>query len=194
MSFASSSKRTGRGSFGNGRRQASRFSTSWERHLRTGGAHVYTSCGQRLSGRRDTKTSSRVTELYRAARSTTRWSGPRKGLGVGRFLATSPLSEGPGLQSHARRRDYALPPFGETLLDRVKGCGRCRLANGKVEDLLRGARVTSRITRSATKKAWIASSSVSDRRRPRAGVRETSSTSIRIGHATTTGNAANLGG
>jgi phosphopentomutase len=42
----------------------------------------------------------------------------------------------------ANRRDYALPPRGETLLDRVKAAGLPVVAIGKIEDLFAGRGVT----------------------------------------------------
>ena len=43
----------------------------------------------------------------------------------------------------ANRRDYALPPPGETLLDRVKAAGFPVVAIGKIEDLFAGRGITS---------------------------------------------------
>jgi phosphopentomutase len=42
----------------------------------------------------------------------------------------------------ANRRDYALPPRGETLLDRAKAAGYPVVAVGKIEDLFAGRGVT----------------------------------------------------
>jgi hypothetical protein len=38
----------------------------------------------------------------------------------------------------ANRHDYALPPFGETLLDRMTAAGRGVVAIGKIQDLFAG--------------------------------------------------------
>jgi phosphopentomutase len=45
----------------------------------------------------------------------------------------------------ANRRDYALPPKGETLLDRVKAASLPVVAIGKIEDLFAGRGVTHAI-------------------------------------------------
>ena len=45
----------------------------------------------------------------------------------------------------ANRHDYALPPFGETLLDRAKAAGVPVVAIGKIEDLFAGRGITRAI-------------------------------------------------
>ena len=65
-----------------------------------------------------------------------------EGLGVGRVIAR-PFVGSPGtFKRTANRHDYALPPSGETLLDRVKAKGLPVVAIGKIEDLFAGRGIT----------------------------------------------------
>jgi phosphopentomutase len=81
-----------------------------------------------------------VHELYRACEIAYRLAG--EGLGVGRVIAR-PFVGAPGaFKRTANRRDYALPPKGETLLDRVKAASLPVVAIGKIEDLFAGRGVT----------------------------------------------------
>jgi phosphopentomutase len=45
----------------------------------------------------------------------------------------------------ANRRDYALPPIGETLLDRLRAANRPVVAIGKIDDLFAGRGITRAI-------------------------------------------------
>jgi phosphopentomutase len=68
-----------------------------------------------------------------------------RGLGVGRVIAR-PFVGAPG--SFARttnRRDFALEPFGPTLLDGLKGSGLPVVGIGKIEDLFAGRGLTKAI-------------------------------------------------
>ncbi|MEW5980940.1 MAG: phosphopentomutase [Acidobacteriota bacterium] len=62
-----------------------------------------------------------------------------EGLGVGRVIAR-PFIGSPGafVRDSARRHDYAVPPAGETLLDRLTGSGIPVVAVGKIKDLFAG--------------------------------------------------------
>jgi phosphopentomutase len=61
-----------------------------------------------------------------------------EGLGVGRVIAR-PFAGAPGAFSRtANRRDFARPPAGETLLDRLTAAGTPVVAVGKIEDLFAG--------------------------------------------------------
>jgi phosphopentomutase len=65
-----------------------------------------------------------------------------EGLGVGRVIAR-PFVGVPGhFRRTANRHDYALPPFGDTLLDRLKEARLPVVAVGKIEDLFAGRGVT----------------------------------------------------
>ena len=87
-----------------------------------------------------TRTVVPVPELYRACEIayTLVWEG----LGVGRVIAR-PFVGAPGSFTRtANRHDYALPPRGETLLDRIKAAGIPVVAIGKIEDLFAGRGIT----------------------------------------------------
>src|SRR5207245_9003253 len=81
-----------------------------------------------------------IQALYRACDIAYKLVG--EGLGVGRVIAR-PFVGTPGrFRRTANRRDYALPPFGETLLDRVKAAQLPVVAIGKIEDLFAGRGIT----------------------------------------------------
>ena len=84
-----------------------------------------------------------VAELYRACQAAYRLAG--EGLGVGRVIAR-PFIGGPGhFKRTANRRDFALPPKGETLLDRLTSASRTVIAIGKIEDLFAGRGISTAI-------------------------------------------------
>ena len=62
----------------------------------------------------------------------------RRGMGVGRVIARPFVGRPGSFKRTANRRDYALPPVGETLLDLVKAAGWPVAAVGKIEDLFAG--------------------------------------------------------
>jgi phosphopentomutase len=77
-----------------------------------------------------------VPELYRACEIA--YTLAVEGLGVGRVIAR-PFVGGPGtFRRTANRRDYALPPAGETLLDRLTAASIPVVAIGKIDDLFAG--------------------------------------------------------
>jgi phosphopentomutase len=82
-----------------------------------------------------------VTELYRACEIAYALVG--EGLGVGRVIARPFVGEPGHFQRTARRRDYALPPAGDTLLDRLTAAGIAVVAIGKIDDLFAGRGITA---------------------------------------------------
>lgn len=60
------------------------------------------------------------------------------GLGVGRVIARPFVGEPGAFVRTANRHDYALEPFGETVLDRLTAAGVPVLAVGKISDLFAG--------------------------------------------------------
>jgi phosphopentomutase len=137
------SRRTGRGVLGN--RAASGTEILDElgaEHMRTGAFIVYTSADSvfQIAAHEEIVP---IQELYRACEIAYRLVG--EGLGVGRVIAR-PFVGAPGrFRRTANRRDYALPPSGETLLDRVKASSRPVVAIGKIEDLFAGRGITRAI-------------------------------------------------
>jgi phosphopentomutase len=84
-----------------------------------------------------------VAELYRACK--VAYQLAAEGLGVGRVIAR-PFIGGHGhFKRTANRRDFALPPAGETLLDRLKSASRPVVAIGKIEDLFAGRGISTAI-------------------------------------------------
>jgi phosphopentomutase len=104
-------------------------------HLRTGSLIVYTSADSvfQIAAHEDVVP---VPELYKACEIAYRLVG--EGLGVGRVIAR-PFVGSPGqFKRTANRHDYALPPMGETLLDRATAAGVPVVAIGKIQDLFAG--------------------------------------------------------
>ena len=111
-------------------------------HMRTGSLIVYTSADSvfQIAAHEDVVP---VPELYRACEAAYELVG--EGLGVGRVIAR-PFVGAPGSFTRtANRKDYALPPSGETLLDRVQAASFSVVAIGKIEDLFAGRGITTAI-------------------------------------------------
>ncbi len=108
-------------------------------HMRTGSPIVYTSADSVFQIAAH-EAIIPIDELYRICDAAFDLVG--RGLGVGRVIAR-PFIGTPGSFSRtSNRRDYALQPFGPTLLDRVKDAGMPVVAIGKIEDLFAGRGVT----------------------------------------------------
>ena len=81
-----------------------------------------------------------IPELYRVCEIAYTLVG--EGLGVGRVIAR-PFVGAPGhFKRTSNRHDYALPPSGETLLDRLKAASMPVVAVGKIEDLFAARGIT----------------------------------------------------
>jgi phosphopentomutase len=141
--IAEFSRRTGRGVLGN--KAASGTAIIDElgaEHMRTGCLIVYTSADSvfQIAAHEEVVP---LPELFRACE--TAYGLVGRGLGVGRVIAR-PFVGAPGRFTRtANRRDYALPPSGETLLDRVKAASLPVVAIGKIEDLFAGRGITRAI-------------------------------------------------
>jgi phosphopentomutase len=136
-------RRTGRGVLGN--KAASGTAILEElgaEHLRTGALIVYTSADSvfQIAAHEDVVP---LDELYRACEIAYDLVG--KGLGVGRVIARPFVGRPGAFTRTANRRDYALPPSGETLLDRVKAASHPVVAIGKIEDLFAARGITHAI-------------------------------------------------
>jgi len=134
------SRLTGRGVLGNKAASGTTIVDELgQEHMRTGALIVYTSADSvfQIAAHEDIVP---IAELYRACEIAYKLVG--EGLGVGRVIAR-PFVGSPGhFKRTANRHDYALPPSGETLLDRLKGMGAPVVAIGKIEDLFAGRGVT----------------------------------------------------
>jgi phosphopentomutase len=108
-------------------------------HMRTGAPIVYTSADSVFQIAAHESVIS-LDELYRIC--ATAYDLVGRGLGVGRVIARPFIGEPGRFVRTANRRDYALEPFEETLLDRLKASGVPVVGIGKIEDLFAGRGVT----------------------------------------------------
>jgi phosphopentomutase len=104
-------------------------------HLRTGAWIVYTSADSVFQIAAHEAIVS-VPELYRACEIAYALVG--KGLGVGRVIARPFVGQPGSFTRTAHRHDYALPPSGETLLDRASAANVPVVGIGKIADLFAG--------------------------------------------------------
>jgi phosphopentomutase len=134
------SRRTGRGVLGNKAASGTQIIDELgPEHMRTGSLIVYTSADSvfQIAAHEEVVP---IRELYRDCQIAYELVG--EGLGVGRVIAR-PFVGSPGsFKRTANRHDYALPPSGETLLDRVKAASLPVVAIGKIEDLFAGRGMT----------------------------------------------------
>jgi phosphopentomutase len=108
-------------------------------HMRTGSLIVYTSADSvfQIAAHEDVVP---VPELYRLCQAA--YKLVCEGLGVGRVIARPFVGEPGAFKRTANRHDFALPPPGETLLDRVKAAQLPVIAIGKIHDLFAGRGIT----------------------------------------------------
>jgi phosphopentomutase len=139
--LAEFSRRSGRGVIGNKAASGTQIIDELgTEHMKTGAFIVYTSADSvfQIAAHEEVVP---IAELYRACEIAYDLVG--EGLGVGRVIAR-PFVGVPGhFKRTANRRDYALPPTGETLMDRVKAASLPVVAIGKIEDLFAGHGVTA---------------------------------------------------
>ena len=104
-------------------------------HMRTGAFIVYTSADSvfQIAAHEAIVP---VPELYRACEIA--YKLVVEGLGVGRVIARPFVGVSGAFKRTANRRDYALPPVGETLLDRLIAASIPVAAIGKIDDLFAG--------------------------------------------------------
>src|SRR5258708_24289598 len=111
-------------------------------HMHTGYPIVYTSADSvfQIAAHEEIIT---IPELYRICEIAYQMIG--KGMGVGRVIAR-PFVGLPGAFTRtANRHDYALPPFGTTLLDAMTAAGQSLHAIGKIQDLFAGRGITTAV-------------------------------------------------
>ena len=111
-------------------------------HVRTGKPIVYTSADSvfQIAAHEDVVP---IQELYRYCEIA--FELVARGLGVGRVIARPFVGQEGSYSRTANRRDFALPPFEETALDKLKAAGIPVLAIGKIEDLFAGHGITAAI-------------------------------------------------
>jgi phosphopentomutase len=139
--LAEFSRRTGRGVLGNKAASGTQIIDELgPEHLRTGALIVYTSADSvfQIAAHEAVVP---IAELYRICEIAYALAG--EGLGIGRVIAR-PFVGAPGRFTRtSNRRDYALPPPAETLLDRLKAAAFPVVAIGKIEDLFAARGMTS---------------------------------------------------
>jgi phosphopentomutase len=108
-------------------------------HLRTGSPIVYTSADSvfQIAAHEDVIP---VPDLYRLCEIA--YELTVEGFGLGRVIARPFVGRPGAFRRTANRRDFAMPPPAETLLDRVKAAGLPVVAIGKIEDLFAGRGMT----------------------------------------------------
>jgi phosphopentomutase len=131
--IAEFTRTTGRGVIGN--KAASGTAIIEElgpEHMRTGAWIVYTSADSvfQIAAHEDVVP---LAELYRGCEAA--YKLVVEGLGVGRVIARPFVGRPGAFTRTANRHDYALPPYGETLLDRMTAAGQPVVAIGKISDL-----------------------------------------------------------
>jgi len=101
-------------------------------HVRTGAPIVYTSADSvfQIAAHEGVVP---IEELYRYCEEAYDLVG--RGMGVGRVIARPFVGEPGNFTRTANRRDYALDPFDQTALDRLKAAGHPVVGIGKIEDL-----------------------------------------------------------
>ena len=105
------------------------------RHIETGAPIVYTSADSvfQIAAHEDVVP---LAQLYRWCEIA--YELTVEGLGVGRVIARPFVGEPGAFRRTANRHDYAMPPTGETLLDRLSAAGIQVTAIGKINDLFAG--------------------------------------------------------
>ena len=108
-------------------------------HMRTGAPIVYTSADSvfQIAAHESVVP---IDELYRYCDVAFELVG--RGMGVGRVIARPFVGEPGNFRRTSNRRDYALEPFADTLLDHVKAAGLPCVGIGKIEDLFAGRGLT----------------------------------------------------
>jgi phosphopentomutase len=111
-------------------------------HVRTGALIVYTSADSvfQIAAHEEIVP---LAELYRACEIA--YELAVQGLGVGRVIARPFVGQPGSFRRTPNRHDYARPPSGDTLLDRLVASGRRVIAIGKIQDLFAGRGITTAI-------------------------------------------------
>jgi phosphopentomutase len=141
--IAEFSRRTGRGVLGNKAASGTQIIDELgPAHIQSGALIVYTSADSvfQIAAHEEIVP---VPELYRACEIA--YVIVAEGLGVGRVIARPFVGQPGHFVRTVNRRDYALPPAGETLLDRIRTASLPVVAIGKIADLFAGRGITCAI-------------------------------------------------
>jgi phosphopentomutase len=109
-------------------------------HMRTGAPIVYTSADSvfQIAAHEDVVPIQQLYEFCEIA-----YTLAVDGLGIGRVIARPFVGQPGDFRRTANRHDYAMPPRGETLLDKLAAAGIPVTAVGKINDLFAGRGVTT---------------------------------------------------
>jgi phosphopentomutase len=138
--IAEFSRQTGRGVLGNRAASGTQIIDDLgPEHMRTGALIVYTSADSvfQIAAHEEVVP---VAELYRDCEIA--YKLVVEALGVGRVIARPFVGAAGSFRRTANRHDYAMPPTGETLLDRLQAASHPVVAIGKIEDLFAGRGIT----------------------------------------------------
>ena len=115
-------------------------------HLRTGKPIVYTSADSvfQIAAHEDVIP---LADQYRICEIA--FDLVSRGMGVGRVIARPFVGEAGAFRRTANRHDYALEPYGETLLDRLTSSDVSVTAIGKIKDLFAGRGIARAIPTSS---------------------------------------------
>ena len=141
--IAEFSRRTGRGVLGNRAASGTQIIDDLgPEQMRSGSLIVYTSADSvfQIAAHEEIVP---IAELYRAC--DIAYELVVDALGVGRVIARPFIGAPGGFRRTANRRDYAMPPTGETLLDRLTAASHRVVAIGKIEDLFAGRGITTAV-------------------------------------------------
>ncbi len=111
-------------------------------HMRTGSPIVYTSADSvfQIAAHEEIIP---VPELYRECEIA--YDIMVRGRGLGRIIARPFVGRPGSFHRTSNRHDYAMPPIGETLLDRLTAAGVATFAIGKIVDLFAGQGVAASV-------------------------------------------------
>jgi phosphopentomutase len=111
-------------------------------HMRTGSPIVYTSADSvfQIAAHEDVIP---VPELYRECEIA--YDMLVKGIGLGRIIARPFVGKPGSFRRTSNRHDFAIPPVGETLLDRLKAAQVPIFAIGKIVDLFAGQGISASV-------------------------------------------------
>lgn len=134
-----------------------------EEHIRTGKPILYTSADSVLQICAH-EAHFGLQRLYDTCRIARRLCDP---LNIGRVIARPFLGDRPGeFTRTGHRKDFAVPPPGETLLDLAVSLGRSVFGVGKISDIFTGRGVTKALPASDNEAQWAATLQALDMAKP----------------------------
>ena len=113
-----------------------------EEHIKTGKLIVYTSADSvfQIAAHEDIVPREKLYEYCRIARELLQGEN-----GVGRVIARPFDGEKGSFKRTDGRHDYSLPPYDETMNDKIKNAGKSVIAIGKINDIFAGKGITESI-------------------------------------------------